>query len=317
MISRLAPPFSTRRLVLQVARQAVREPRRLGHRVNRQNLAAWRHHRRTVARCNLCGHQGPLHYELPDLATFRHHHIEPLRETLRCRGCGAKMRDRVLAAALLEALAERGVHAETIDELADRLPEGLRILDTDAHSRIARRLRHHPGVVRSLFLPGRDNGEMLDDERMLNVDLERMPFPDRSFDIVITSEVMEHVRYADVAHREIARCLTDSGSYLFTVPYDPALEHTWRLIDPVTDLPLVLPMHIHGDPMIRGEGIKSYRVFGRDLVDDLAAAGLRARFAPVHRPELGIFDGDLFVATRVPSSAAAGSSATTAEVGHG
>jgi len=301
VIGRVAPPFSTRRLALQLLAQGVRDPRTLRPRVNAHNLREWHRYRRTEARCNLCGHVGTLRYDLPDLETFARHHIRPLRETLRCRGCHAKMRDRVLAAGLLDALAARGVHAETIDELAGRIPADLRILDTDAHSRIARRLRDHPGLTRSLYLPGKVNGEMLDDERMLNVDLEQMPFDDGTFDVVITSEVMEHVRHVDTAHREIARCLTADGIYLFTVPYDAGLASTWVLIDPETDEELVSPPHIHGDPMIREAGIKAYRVFGRDIVDDLAGAGLRAAFSPVDRPETGIFEGDLFVATRAVS----------------
>ncbi len=132
---------------------------------------------------------------------------------------------------------------------------------------------------------------------MVNVDLEQMPFEDDRFDLVITSEVMEHVRHVDVAHREVARCLAPGGRYLFTVPYDPDLAETLVLIDPATDEPLVLPMHIHGDPGLREAGIKSYRVFGRDIVDDLREWGLDARFAPVHDPARGIWDGDLFVAT--------------------
>jgi SAM-dependent methyltransferase len=303
MIGRVAPPFSTRRLALLLLASGFRNPRGLRARVNLRNLKAWNRYRRTEAACNICGHVGTLRYDLPNLETFARHHIRPLRETLRCRGCHGKMRDRVLAAGLLDALRDRGVVAETVDELVGRLPEGVRILDTDAHSRIARRLQGHPGMIRSLYLPGRANGERLDDDRMLNVDLEQMPFPDGHFDVVITSEVMEHVRHVDTAHREIARCLKADGVYLFTVPYDPELASTWVLIDPETDEELVSPPHVHGDPMIREAGIKAYRVFGRDIVDDLERAGLRAGFAPVDRPELGIFDGDLFVAARVVTHA--------------
>ncbi|MBJ7357707.1 methyltransferase domain-containing protein [Nocardioides sp.] len=303
MLGRVAPPFSTRRLALRLLASGVRDPRALRARVNLHNLREWGRYRRTEATCNICGHVGTLRYDLPDLATFARHHIRPLRETLRCRGCHAKMRDRVLAAGLLDVLRDRGIDAETVDELVGRIPADLRILDTDAHSRIARRLQAHPGLVRSLYLPGKENGERLDDDRMLNVDLERMPFPDRHFDVVITSEVMEHVRHVDTAHREIARCLEDDGVYLFTVPYDAELTETWVLIDPETDEELVSPPHVHGDPMIREAGIKAYRVFGRDLVGDLERTGLRASFAPVHRPELGIFEGDLFVATRAVAHA--------------
>lgn len=209
------------------------------------------------------------------------------------------MRDRTIAAALLQVLAERfDVVAEDIDSLARCLPPDVRILDTDARSRIARRLQSCSGVVRSLYYPDRPNGETLGEERCLNVNLEEMPFPDGYFDVVITSEVMEHVRHVDVAHREIARCLGPRGVYIFTLPYDPELPETWQLIDPVTDEPLVLPLHIHGDPGLRPTGIKSYRVFGRDIVDDMRAAGLETRFSPVDAPGTGIHGGDLFLAVR-------------------
>ncbi len=128
--------------------------------------------------------------------------------------------------------------------------------------------------------------------------LEDLPFADETFDIILTTEVMEHVRHVDAAHREIARCLTKSGSYLFTVPYDGDMAETWVLIDPVTDEQLVFPPHVHGDPGMRSQGIKSYRVFGRDILDELHEAGLDGTFHTVERPDVGIFGGDLFTAVR-------------------
>lgn len=301
MLQRIAPLATVRRLAAKVALESVRNPRQAKSRVNRHNLRELVRYRRLTSRCNICGHVGPLLYELPDLERLRSHHIGFLRETLRCRGCQSKMRDRTVAAGLLDVLRDRyGVVAETIDDLRHALPPEVRILDTDAHSRISRRLADCPGVTRSLFYPDRANGESLG-ERLVNVDLEAMPFDDGSFDVVITSEVMEHVRHVDVAHREIARCLSPRGVYLFTVPYDDSLDETLRLIDPVTDVPLLLPMHIHGDPGMREAGIKSYRVFGADIGAHLRAWGLEARFTPVDDPEHGIFGGDLFTATRAPA----------------
>lgn len=298
MLERIAPPFSARRMFAKLAVEGLREPHRLRSRVNRHNLRELARFRRVKAQCPMCGHIGWLLYELPDLTKLRAHHIEPRRETLRCLGCKAKMRDRTIAAGLLEVLADRfAVRADTIEGLAGELPPDLRILDTDARSRIARRLADVPDVICSLYDADVPNGAALGDEGAVNVDLEHMPFPDDSFDVIITSEVMEHVRHVEVAHREIARCLRPGGVYLFTVPYDPDFEHTWRLIDPETDEPLVLPMHLHGDPGLRPTGIKSYRVFGRDIIDQLRSAGLDARFVPIWDPARGIFDGDLFSAT--------------------
>jgi SAM-dependent methyltransferase len=295
----LAPPLTSRRLALQLAKSAVTRPGTIRHRLNTENLASWWRFRQTRMRCNLCGRSGRPLFEMPDVELFRLHHIEPLRETLRCRGCGSKMRDRTIAAGLLDMLADRfGVYASTLSELTEKMPPEVRILDTDANSRFSARLAGSAGYIRSLYLPDTANGETLDDDRTVNVDLQSMPFKDASFDFVITTEVMEHVRHVDLAHAEIARCLDDDGVYLFTVPYDPKLSETWVLIDPTTDEPLVLPLHIHGDPGVRSEGIKSYRVFGRDLPQKLASVGLEAEVLTVDRPEVGIFGGDLWIAIK-------------------
>ena len=305
MLTSVAPPYSTRRLLLQLVQHGVRQPRRIRYRVNRSNVAAWWRYRRTEMRCNLCGHRGTMLYEMPDLELFEHHRIDALRETLRCAGCHSKMRDRTIAWGLLTVLNRRlGTAAETLDDLAPLLPPDLRVLDTDANSRFGKNLRSLPGYVSSLYLPDRENGAALDENGTVNVNLEHMPFADESFDIIITSEVMEHVRYVDAAHREITRCLRPGGTYLFTVPYDADLPRTLRLIDPVSDEHLVDRPHIHGDPQLRSEGIKSYRVFGRDIVDDLRQAGLDASFTGVREPATGIFDGDLFLARRAGSRAA-------------
>jgi SAM-dependent methyltransferase len=295
----LVPLGTDRRFALQLLRHSVRNPGDVRHRVNRENLAVWRRFRHITITCNICGHRGKPLFEMPNTEILRRHHIGLLRETLRCRGCLSKMRDRTVAAGLLDVLSQKyDVKADTITDLAGRMPEQLRVLDTDANGRIGRLLTRCPGYTVSLFWPQHENGASLGGG-VVNVDLEQMPFPEGGFDVIITTEVMEHVRHLDTAHREIARCLSDSGTYLFTVPYDASLAQTWQLIDPETDEHLVHPPHMHGDPGLRDEGIKSYRVFGQDTPAILRRSGLDAEFIAMERPEAGIFSGDLFAATRL------------------
>jgi SAM-dependent methyltransferase len=51
-----------------------------------------------------------------------------------------------------------------------------------------------------------------------------IPFPDRSFDIVFSSSVLEHVPELEHLHAEIRRVLKDDGRVVHVVP-----RHTWRL----------------------------------------------------------------------------------------
>lgn len=50
-------------------------------------------------------------------------------------------------------------------------------------------------------------------------DLARQTFPDESFDLVITSDVLEHLPEARESMIEVARTLKTGGVHIFTVPW--------------------------------------------------------------------------------------------------
>ena len=51
-----------------------------------------------------------------------------------------------------------------------------------------------------------------------NEDLENLTFPDESFDLMVTQDVMEHIFNPAQAFSEIARTLKKGGAHIFTVP---------------------------------------------------------------------------------------------------
>ena len=51
-----------------------------------------------------------------------------------------------------------------------------------------------------------------------NEDLENLTFPDESFDLIVTQDVMEHIFNPAKAFSEIARTLKKGGAHIFTVP---------------------------------------------------------------------------------------------------
>jgi SAM-dependent methyltransferase len=72
------------------------------------------------------------------------------------------------------------------------------------------------------------------DDQVLGVmrgDARRLPFPDHTFDVVITSEVLEHIQDDVAAIHEMARVLKPGGRFAATVPsWFPEVVN-WKLSD--------------------------------------------------------------------------------------
>lgn len=122
-----------------------------------------------------------------------------------------------------------------------------------------------------------------------------MPFPDNVYDMILTSDVMEHVRRDVEAHREIHRCLKPGGYYVFTAPYVPAWKDTQIRVDSSGPQDVFLmEKQYHGDPL-SSEGILVYRIYGQELCRQLGALGFEVAFDNAPDPVHGILFKDLFV----------------------
>lgn len=297
MLTTLLPHYTYRRLVVRLLFNWVRGKDTLAPRLRRQNFEHLRRFGRRSLHCNVCGHEGRPFFDFPDLDLRHAHRIGELRETVQCTQCSATMRLRFLAQPLLERIAQAVSRPlPTVRSVLSTGLGGLRILDTDAYSPISGLLRAIPGYEVSSYRPELPMNSLLGPNHH-NVDLQCMPFADGSFDVVLTSDVMEHVRDIDAAHAEIARILKPGGQYIFTVPFDPKCETHHVLVD--TSGPedkFLVPPQYHGDPITGG--ILAYRVFGRGIFADLERVGLMARFMELNAESTMLENGDVFVATK-------------------
>ena len=66
---------------------------------------------------------------------------------------------------------------------------------------------------------------------VLRGDGRKLPFPDHSFDVVITSEVLEHIQDDVAAISEMVRVLRPGGRFAATVPAWGPETIAWRLSD--------------------------------------------------------------------------------------
>ena len=231
------------------------------------------------------------------------------RESLTCSECHATSRYRSIAVGVLRAVRElTGIDSPSVAELP-KVRRGARlcVYDTQPAFWAERCAYPVPSLLAqcdwidmrtSIYDPRRPWGEAVN-SKTTNQNLEQLTFRDGEFDIVITSDVMEHVRLAYQALREIRRVLRPSGVYLMTVPHERERQATLERVtivdplDPSQDR-YPLPREYHGDAnSITGRSLV-YRMYGTQLDDELQSLGFTVDYSHEDRPELGIVDTELF-----------------------
>jgi SAM-dependent methyltransferase len=125
------------------------------------------------------------------------------RDHLLCSGCGSIPRERGLALVLERCFPNWRDLAIHESSPADR----------GISKKLAGAAKSY---VASQFFPDAPLGATVRGFR--NENLEALTFPDASFDLTVTLDVMEHVNQPDRVLREVRRTLRPGGAYLFTVP---------------------------------------------------------------------------------------------------
>lgn len=118
-------------------------------------------------------------------------------------------------------------------------------------------------------------------------DLENLTFPDESFDLFITMDVMEHILDPSKAFREIARVLKPSGAHIFTVPIHQRDSSLTRAIREGQNIKYLFPAEYHGSPC--GDGSLVTMEWGKDITEHIfQAAGLHTAVYNITNRNMGI-----------------------------
>ena len=104
-------------------------------------------------------------------------------------------------------------------------------------------------------------------------DVTKLSHADAQFDVVISMDVLEHVRDYIKAIREFARVLKPGGALVATLPFNdrPSTLIRARLSDGVIEH--LMEPEFHGDPL--GAGILCWYHFGWDVLDVCRDAGFK------------------------------------------
>jgi SAM-dependent methyltransferase len=159
-------------------------------------------------------------------------------------------------------------------------PETLDILELDPNSCLRPFLARGRTYTRTYFRPGHASGTVRAEDGSVMEDITHLTFSDGSLDLIVSSDVLEHVPDAAAAFRESFRVLRAGGAHVFTVPFE---QRTLRRAElDGASVRHIEPPEYHADPL-DPQGILAFWHFGPDLDAQFGGSGLR--FSLVKGPE--------------------------------
>ena len=150
---------------------------------------------------------------------------------------------------------------------------GMDVLELDPRSPLKPLLSRARTYTRSFYEEGDRLGQK---DGATCEDITALRFGNRSLDLIVSSEVLEHVPRLDKALTESARVLRLGGAHLFTVPPREITRKRAEIVD--GKVIHFEPAEYHLDPLSR-EGILAFWDIGPDLAQALPIEGLNIKIA--------------------------------------
>jgi len=219
---------------------------------------------------------------------------ENLRESCLCTICKSNNRQRQLAYVLCKSIAT--LSKKRMRCLMDFISGlDLVIYNTECIRAIHNNLSRMKNYICSEYYgPQYKSGEMVNG--VLHEDLMNLSFADETIDIVLSSDVFEHIPRPYDAHREIWRVLKQNGRHIFTVPFYQTefVDETRAVHDRNGELHLIKEPQYHSDPL-RPEGALVYTIFSLQMLVEMRKIGFRTNLYHLYKPWYGILGPNAIV----------------------
>lgn len=203
------------------------------------------------------------------------------RESLFCRSCCSNLRVRRIAEVLVSLYGPPGCKsfAELIEDPRFRELDVAEVNTIGSLGSLHALLRRLPRLAFSEYRGPERLGEIVEGSR--NEDICRLTYPDAAFDLILSSDTLEHVHDFRRALAETRRVLRPGGRHVFTVPvlWTRATTETRAEIGDDGEVVHRMPALYHG----RGSGayrfipvgvdMLTFTEFGRDIVEYVREAG--------------------------------------------
>jgi len=194
------------------------------------------------------------------------------REGMSCTLCGNNLRARQLASVVVDRLNGRLVtHHSSLRALCqDPKAADLRVAEINSLGALHAFLQRLPKLHYSEF------GSPLPE--IPSEDLSALSYEDATFDLVLTSDTLEHVPQLDAALGEIRRVLKPGGLHIFTVPLIWDRASRARASKQGEEIVHHHPPSFHGDPASESADFLVFNEFGWDFLRTVEGAGFDVSF---------------------------------------
>jgi SAM-dependent methyltransferase len=226
--------------------------------------------------CLICGQTSPL--RIVDQSN--------LREDCRCAHCGSFNRQRQLAFILLKSLLNRLPGRESLQNIPDI---SAMIFNTESTGALHQVLLEHCENYSFSEYFGAEYSSGSYIGPVMHQDLMKLSFLDNSLDVILSSDVFEHIPDPYLAFSEIHRVLKPNGRHIFTVPFHQNyfLDDVRAVVKDQKISYLADPIY-HGDPVRPEKGALVYTIFSLEMLVKLAKLGFNTPMYRLYQPEFGI-----------------------------
>jgi SAM-dependent methyltransferase len=208
--------------------------------------------------CSVCGQQSDFVF------------AEEPRDSGPCQRCGAINRKRQIA--------------YVIRQTYGHLPKDIAVFNTETTGPLHEALKG-PHYLCAEYL-GDDVTPGSHVKGIRHENLKALSFENDSIDLLLSSDVLEHIQDPYAAHGEIFRVLKPGGRHIFTVPFNNNVD-VFRSVIEKGELRHNREPIYHHDPL-KAEGILVYTIFGFDMLTKLTQLGFRMSLYNIHSPAHGI-----------------------------
>jgi SAM-dependent methyltransferase len=236
--------------------------------------------------CSICATKG----------SFERGGQASVREAFACPACRASLRYRDQAASILDEFGQ-GMDISLTRLARSGRMDHLKIYEPALGGPFNKLFSGLPGYRQSYYWDGGVRGDIRSDVPF--EDLCNLSFADESFDLVITSDVFEHIIDPYAAFAEVARVLKVGGIHAFSIPtaWPFPEKSVTRIRIEDDEIQHILPPRYHR----AGDGSPSLVItdFGADIIANLDALGLKTQVQRLNRGMDPLYQNATFVSRRM------------------